>query len=185
MSAAQKSRSRVLPRCFVALRPDAAARDQLDALARELERDCPGSRRMQPGNLHLTLAFIGALDSGLATALCNDLKKIEVPDTAWMIDRVDGFRHARVAWAGGASDPQLSALAEVVRQDLDTRTVPYDRKAFFGHVTLLRHVAQFEPRELAQPIRWRLVRPVLMVSETDVVGQLHYRCWIETPTAQE
>jgi 2'-5' RNA ligase len=177
MSSPSRAGNRALHRCFIALLPDTLAREQLDALARALERACPGARRVAGQNLHLTLAFIGALEPRYAPPIQQYLAAIPRAQGSWTIDRVACFERARVAWAGGPSEPQLSALAQVVRDGLDELGVGYDRKAFLGHVTLLRRAMQFSARDLAQPVRWTVTRPVLMVSETDEQGRPRYRPW--------
>ncbi|MBR8328341.1 RNA 2',3'-cyclic phosphodiesterase, partial [Burkholderia cenocepacia] len=55
-------------RAFVALMPDAASRDALHALP--VTR---GARRMPPAQLHMTLAFIGAIERERCDALAAHL----------------------------------------------------------------------------------------------------------------
>jgi RNA 2',3'-cyclic 3'-phosphodiesterase len=160
-------------RCFVALQPDEAARGRLDELARAQQARFPSARRMRRENLHLTLAFIGAIDRALARLVAARLAGERPEPFAWSLDQLGAFGNSRVLWAGGA-DPRLAALAAQSRRLLDELAVHYDRKPFVAHVTLLRNV----PREAARavsapiepPVRWQAGMPVLLQSTTDASG---------------
>ena len=160
-------------RCFIALQPDEAARERLDRLAREQHARFPSARRMRPENIHLTLAFIGALDAELARQVAARLAAEAGTPFAWSLDAVGAFAGARALWAGG-SDPQLDALAERSRRLLDELGVRFDRKPFVAHVTLLRNVPRDGARDAARriepPILWRAGGAVLLESQADANG---------------
>jgi 2'-5' RNA ligase len=160
-------------RCFVALHPDAAALERLDQLAREEHARFPAARRMRRENLHLTLAFIGALNAGGARQVAARLAAEPPAPFDWSLDAVGAFAGARVLWVGGA-DAQLDALAARVRAMLDELEVRFDRKPFVAHVTLLRDVprdaAGDAVRRVEPPILWHAVAPVLLESRTDSHG---------------
>ncbi len=160
-------------RCFVALQPDDAARERLDALAGEQHRRLAPSRRMRRENLHLTLAFIGSLPLGIARRLAAQLALQPVEAFDWMLDEVGVFAGARVLWAGGSSPP-LHALAERSRQLLERLAVPFDRKPFVPHVTLLRKLPREALRQaggpIEPPIPWRVGAPVLLASISTAQG---------------
>lgn len=160
-------------RCFVALQPDAAACDRLDELARAQHSLFPHARRMRRDNLHLTVAFIGALDAALARRVAQQLATQTVEPFDWALADVGVFERARVLWVGGA-DRRLDALAARVRQLLDAVDVGYDGKPFVAHVTLLRKLSRAATRSAAlsiePPIAWRVAAPVLLQSTTDRDG---------------
>jgi 2'-5' RNA ligase len=164
-------------RCFVALLPDAAARARLAAAAAALAPMLPGARRVAPHNLHLTLAFLGELAAGRAAAVAAALAQLPPAQGVWRIDRLDGYARARVAWAGGAPDARLDALAGAVRALLERLGVPYDPQPFAAHVTLLRGARGLAPRPLAPAADWLLGPAALMVSARDAQGSLRYRPW--------
>jgi len=160
-------------RCFVALQPDEAARARLDAVAAEQHRRYPAARRMRAENLHLTLAFIGALGLSQAREVAARLSALRHEPFDWALDAVGSFGRARVLWAGGM-DARLDALASQARQLLDELGVAYDRKPFVAHVTLLRKLpraATLEPpRRIEPPIVWRARQPVLLESRAEADG---------------
>lgn len=160
-------------RCFIALQPDEAARLRLDELAAEQQRHWPAARRMRAENLHLTLAFIGALEAARARQVAARLAALRFDPFDWTLDTVGSFGRARVLWAGG-SDARLDALASQARRLLDDLDISYDRKPFVAHVTLLRKLpraaAQEPPRRIAPPIPWRAQPPVLLESRAEAGG---------------
>jgi 2'-5' RNA ligase len=161
-------------RCFVAVWPDAQAAQQLDALAARLHAAHRGTRRMRRANLHLTLAFIGDLPIALQQQVARALQAINCAPFNWQIDRIGAFAGARVLWAGSAPDPRLAAVAAQARTCLDALQVGYDRKPFVPHVTLLRDLARADAAQvnapLEAPIRWPVIRPVLLRSVGDSGG---------------
>lgn len=168
-------------RCFVALRPDAAAAAALDALAADLHRQAAGSRRIAREDLHLTLAFIGALAPADAHRVAARLADLDSAAFAWTLDRIGRFASARVAWAGGPDDARLSARADATRRLLDAERISYDRRPFVPHVTLLRSVRADAPRlpgAITLPIAWQAGTPRLLRSSGG-----HYVDVAATPTA--
>ncbi len=170
-------------RCFVALFPDPVAREGLDALAQKVQKDHAGSRRMQRGQLHLTLAFIGPLAEQRGNQVAQILDAVPIEPFVWTLDRIGGFARAHVLWVGGNQEPRLTALAQIVRESLDDTMVSYDRKAFSAHVTLLRNITNVPSFSLDTPILWHVTRPYLVVSDRDSNGDIQYRCWGDQPCA--
>jgi len=160
-------------RCFVALQPDEAALERLDRLAHEQCLRFPSARRMRRENLHLTLAFIGALGVDTAREVAARLAAEPALSFEWSLDAIGAFAGARVLWVGG-SDPRLDALAARSRELLDELGVPFDRKPFVAHVTLLRNVPREAAREIAgaiePPIHWHAGAPVLLESRSGDQG---------------
>jgi 2'-5' RNA ligase len=164
------------------LRPDAAARARLHALAESLQRKQRGARRLAAADLHLTLAFIGALPADRAAQVARHLAAMPARPFDWKIDHVAAFARARVAWAGGPVDERLEDLASRVRAQLDGLEVSYDRQRFAAHVTLLRGAAASPREELPRAIPWRATHPVLMLSRHGHAGALRYQQWQDGPS---
>jgi len=169
----------------VAVQPNGAVRSRLEALALEQERRHPGSRRMRAGNLHLTLAFLGAIDPENAGRVLQCLRQIDTPNFSWTLDRLGAFQRAGVLWAGGAHSTALQALALRVRAALDAVQISYDRTPFTGHVTLLRGLAKKKmpvgEGPFAPAIVWAIPAPVLLCSVQDAAGRAMYQVWQPQP----
>ena len=163
-------------RCFVAAWPDHATRQSLEQLLAPLRAQVPAARPMQARNLHLTLAFIGELETAAATSLAPSIDDLMLPPFDWTVDCMGWFPRARVAWAGGPTNPALEASVNAVRARLDALGVAYDRKAFVAHVTLFRDVRAFAcSGPLAEPIPWRTEHVALYAAARDERGPVYQR----------
>jgi 2'-5' RNA ligase len=163
-------------RCFVAAWPDRATRQSLEQLLDKLRAQVPAARPMQARNLHLTLAFIGELDSAAATRPAQSIDDLALQPLDWAVDSLGWFPRARAAWAGGPTNPALEASVNAVRTQLDALGVAYDRKAFVAHVTLFRDVRAFAcSGPLAEPIPWRTEHVALYAAARDEHGPIYQR----------
>ena len=163
-------------RCFVAAWPDHATRLSLEQLLATLRAQVPAARPMQARNLHLTLAFIGELDAAAATGLEPSIDDLALQPFDWIADSLGWFPRARVAWAGGPTNPALETSVNAVRAQLDALGVAYDRKAFVAHVTLFRDVRAFAcSGPLAEPIPWRTEHVALYAAARDERGPIYQR----------
>jgi len=85
-------------------------------------------------NLHLTLAFIG--EYGNPTAVLEAMNS--VPFSAFNL-RLDGIGNFRdLYWAGIAQNVPLANYVRRLRKALAEHDVPFDRKKFSPHITLVR-----------------------------------------------
>jgi len=125
-------------RCFVALAPDEASRDALVSPALNL----PGNARRVPhAQLHLTVAFVGALPfdalGGLARRLASRAPAL-APAPVARIECWPGDAHPRLLVAVLALTDALVALDWHVRSALIETGLPVDARAFRPHITLAR-----------------------------------------------
>ena len=85
-------------------------------------------------NLHLTLAFLGEVpDAGPVLEALSP-----VSFTAFELCLEGMGRFGDLCWAGIRESAPLAALARRVRHALAESGVPFDRKRFSPHITLLR-----------------------------------------------
>jgi 2'-5' RNA ligase len=171
-----------MARCFVALWPDAATRERLHAIAAGLASAAGRARPTSRDDLHLTLAFLGELDTDRACRVASMLAAMDEPAFDWSIDSIGSFAGAGVVWAGSTPNQRLDALVRAIRSGLEILGVPYDSKPFLAHVTLLRGTVppQAATRVIAPPIRWTVLRPILVRSDAAANGKSTalYRPWI-------
>jgi len=123
---------------FFALWPDAAARDELFRVARELQRSC-GGRAVRRDNLHLTLVFLG----DVAREKIPQLAAIAAQQRAIAFDLEFGairyWQHNRIVWAAPqAVPPPLSGFVAALEPALSEAGFDFDRRPYVPHVTLLR-----------------------------------------------
>jgi len=85
-------------------------------------------------NLHLTLAFIGETDN--PGAVKEALQNVSVKPFKLSLSSMGSF--GDLLWIGMKGNQGLSAVAKSVREALDAAGIPYDRKKFVPHITIVR-----------------------------------------------
>ena len=124
-------------RLFAAVRLSDEVRDALVKTRDELLRQGVRGRCPPPENLHITLVFIG-----------------ELPDPEPVLDMTDaisfqpfpitlgeaGIFGGGILWAGIRPSDPLEHLVKRLRRGLAEAGIPYDRKAFRPHITLMRNM---------------------------------------------
>ena len=126
-------------------------RAALRAVQNELRRRGVEGNFTRMENLHLTLAFIGEYpDADTVTDVLQGLSF--EPFTI----RTEGFgSFGDLWWMGLGSDGELEALDRQLRHLLADAAIPFDRKSFRPHVTLIR-----QPRFRSDPHLESLLIPV-------------------------
>jgi RNA 2',3'-cyclic 3'-phosphodiesterase len=155
-----------MARLFFALWPDRAARVSLATRAAEIARHSAG-RPVPAANLHLTLVFLGEVESSMVGILEGAAGGLLARAFTVELDVMGGFRGARVAWAGCRQPPQAmlglqSALLEVVRR----AGFAADERPFAPHLTLARRVGEAVAVQAMDPVSWRANSFALVESGT-------------------
>ncbi len=89
-------------------------------------------------NLHLTLAFIGEYDD--PQKVLDVLGRVDFRKFSLRLSGTAGA-FGDLWWAGLEKQPELPVLASKVRRALSENSIPFDRKPFRPHITLLRRAA--------------------------------------------
>ena len=121
-------------RLFIAIQLNDEMKSALSEMQTSLRKRRVGGNFTKPENLHLTLAFIG-----------------EYPDPDPVLDvmqtvpfapfpiRLGGFGcFGDLYWCGIGGEDQLEAYVRRLRRALADAGIPYDRKRFSPHITLIR-----------------------------------------------
>ena len=161
-------------RLFFALWPDASTSDALAMLAQQIVIES-GGRPTTPGNVHVTLAFLGDQPPSVVHELSAAAARISAPAFDLVFDRVDSWRKSAIAWAGVQSVPvPLVELHQAVSRSLLASGIEPDQRPFAVHVTLARRIDTAIRRSLAPPLTWHVTAFVLVESELSAAGA-HYR----------
>lgn len=124
-------------RLFVAIELPEAVRDRLGRAC----CDVPGARWTEPGQMHLTLRFVGEVDELVFRDVEAALDEVRADPFELELKGVGHFPprgEPRVLWAGlGRSEP-LVALQKRVEAAVERGGVPRDGRRFSPHVTLAR-----------------------------------------------
>lgn len=131
-----------MSRLFVAVWPDAPTCDALDALARPRERDV---RWVRPANWHITLRFLGDVDTGEAIERCSGAAfPTAVARLGPEVERLD--RRQIVVPVDGVDD--LAVAVRAATAGLGDG----DRHRFRGHLTIARTKPGASSSVLGAPI---------------------------------
>ncbi|MGN0708735.1 MAG: RNA 2',3'-cyclic phosphodiesterase [Anaerovoracaceae bacterium] len=157
-------------RLFIAIRFSEKTINDLKDVMDDMRRLGVTGNFTSPGNIHLTLAFIGETD--LEDQIEDALSSVPVPDIRVSFDRIGHF--GNLLWIGISRDPALDSYVKAVREALDDRAVPFDHKAFKPHITLVRK-ARF-PGDLKPhiPSGSKPARTVSLMRSDRVNGKIKY-----------
>lgn len=123
----------VTTRLFVALWPDAAARQALAPTVDAARLSAPDVRWQPPERWHITLAFLGPADPGRAGARIDALARADRLPCAEPLALRGSGTFGPVIWVGVEHGPWLATLAHDLQQSLHVA----DRR-FRAHVTVGR-----------------------------------------------
>jgi len=175
--------SEATQRLFFALWPDAATSHALATLAQQVAAES-GGRPTAPGNVHLTLAFLGDQPRRIARELSAAAARISAPSFDLVLDSVDSWRKNAVAWAGAQSvPPPLAELQQKIARSLLASGLEPEERPFAVHVTLARRITLAVKHPLAPPLVWHVTTFALVASELDPAGA-RYRVLSSWPLAQ-
>lgn len=125
-----------------------------------------------PENLHITLAFIG--EYGDPDRVMEALEPVRFRPFRITMDRLGQFD--QLWWTGLAKCPELDALAHSVRYALAENGIPFDRKRFRAHITILRKpeytMGDLQPVEMT-PASMTVDRICLMQSTRGKNGMIY------------
>ena len=176
MAAGKPDRARL----FFALWPDDPVRTALSALAREAQAEC-GGRAIVPGNIHLTLFFVGPFERGRIGALESAAGSLRPGAFDLVLDRLGHWPHNRIVWAGAAHcPPPLSALAGELRAALARQGVAGEERPYVPHLTLVRDAERKPATRRIAGCHWA-VRTFALVESVPVGGGVRYEVRREWP----
>src|SRR5579862_1898868 len=100
----------------------------------------PGAKWVDPGNLHLTLRFIGEIPEDQAADVDEWLARVKArPFTLQLAGTgVFGGNRPHALWVGVERDPDLARLRDRIEQALVRAGLAPEQRKFAPHVTLAR-----------------------------------------------
>ncbi len=155
-------------RLFLALWPD-------DDFRRQLAEHCSrwtwpaGSVLYQPCDWHMTLHFIGAVDTDLLDAIGTG---VDVPFHPFelLLDQPQQWPHGLATLCAGTVPTPLHLLRDQLSQQLRALDLPEDPRPYRPHVTLARRAHGAIAPPVAAPLRWG-VRGYALIASTGDKGQ--------------
>jgi RNA 2',3'-cyclic 3'-phosphodiesterase len=160
-------------RCFFALWPEQDLGHELYALGAAIV-----GRRMREETLHLTLAFLGNVESRRIGELCHLAANLSLPALDLTIDRLGCWEHSGVCWAGPTGLPApFLAFIDTLHAQLRAAGFALEEREFAAHISLLRNVGKdsVRSRAVCSPLASSLVWPLqawrLVASLPDGAGR--------------
>jgi 2'-5' RNA ligase len=171
---AEKPRRR---RLFFALWPDEATRGAIARAARRPVR-LSGGRPMAKRNLHITIAFLGALDEeGFERAAA--VPPIATGAFELVLDLLGYWRESRVLWLAPSVVPtELTALERELWVGLEAQGFERERRIYRPHLTLARRARAVEGS--IAPVRWQIAG-LALVESVPLPRGVHYEPLREWP----
>ena len=121
-------------RLFVAIPMEGEIKNALRGVQNELRRRGVEGNYTRPENLHLTLAFIG--DYPDPDAVLEAMAALRFAPFSLRLGAPGAFEE--LWWVGLEAGEELETLARRLRSALADEAIPFDRKAFRPHITLIR-----------------------------------------------
>ncbi len=124
-------------RLFIAIQLDDSVRDALTAVQSALRANRVGGNYTKIENLHLTLAFIG--EYGDPSRVLDVMRSVPLAPLSLALEGFGCF--GDLYWCGLARQDELTAYVSRLRRALAEAGIPFDRKRFSPHITLLRRAS--------------------------------------------
>ena len=146
-------------RCFIAIEIPEPIQNQLVRIQGTLRKQISKASWVKPGNIHLTLKFLGDVDPGDLEPIRNAVEGVTNRQHSFSlhIGGVGAFPNLarpRVIWAGvnfGAE--RVSTLAQDINLALSNRGFSLDTKKFNPHLTIARLKEKIDLRPYANEYR--------------------------------
>lgn len=160
-------------RLFVAIQLNEKVKHSLLSIQEKLRRLGVRGNYTPPENLHLTLAFIG--DYPKPDSVLEVLETLHFEPVDLRLGGMGSF--GELWWMGMEESEGLSSLVRQLRHALAQAGIPFDKKKFLPHITLVRrpeykHVPDFGGLSLPQTAM-RAERVSLMLSTRGKNGMIY------------
>jgi len=141
-------------RLYFALWPDEGIRLQLSRYRLQLAREGSG-QAVFPVTLHMTLAFLGDVDTKLVPAIEKIGDSLKAAPFNYAVNVAGCFPKARVAWLGSKEAPwHLFELQKNLQSLLTSAQLGHDTRVFRPHITVARDVETPFAERPIPPVRW-------------------------------
>ena len=124
-------------RLFIAIRLDDSIREALTEVQSTLRKHHVGGNYTKIENLHLTLAFIG--EYGDPDRVLEVMRTVPFEPIPIYLEGFGTF--GDLYWCGLARQDKLETYVKRLRRALAEAAIPFDRKRFSPHITLLRRAS--------------------------------------------
>lgn len=141
-------------RTFIAVELPGTIREELAGLQERLRSPDLSAKWVSPDNIHLTLKFLGSVESERIRAITGALKGSleDEKSFSFTLNGVGAFpspSRPRVVWVGiKEGKEEVRRIAVKIEHALELMGFPKEKRGFSSHVTLLRIKREGKPGEL-------------------------------------
>ena len=121
-------------RLFIAINPEDGLRREVQRIQGQMREQGVTGRYTKPENLHVTLAFIG--EYAHPEGVLDVISSLPFDPLRLAVRGLGAFQD--VWWLGIEPSDALSAYVERLRRALADAGIPFDRRSFVPHMTLIR-----------------------------------------------
>ena len=165
-------------RLFIAIQLSDAMKDALTAAQDEMYEHGVRGNFTTRENMHLTLAFIGEYPD--KDRVLDALSSVSFSAFSLSLSGMGCFRD--LWWAGMDESAPLAAVARRIRRALAENGIPFDRKRFSPHITLIRKAAGTMPGIRLETVSMPVERISLMRSDRGKHGMVYTEVGAVTKT---
>ena len=167
-------------RLFIAINLSPEIRDALIKVQEEMfDRGVRGNFTPE-ANMHLTLAFIGEYPD--PEPVLDALAKVDFTPFPLALDGIGSF--GDLWWAGLKESAPLEAVVRRIRRALAAHDIPFDRKRFSPHITLIRKAKNKMPGVQLPGARMTVDTLSLMRSDRGRNGMIYTELGTREATAE-
>jgi 2'-5' RNA ligase len=159
-----------LRRLFFAWWPAPHVQMQLHQLA-AMSQPNPHARITQQDKIHLTLAFLGAVDQAFVDCAVSAASAVRWQPFSLLFDRLGWFPRARVMWVGcSRPHPQIGGMVAALSEALQSCGFVPEHRRFQPHLTIARKVNRPPKVIEIEPVECRVDQFSLVESILDSNG---------------
>ena len=156
-------------RLFIAIGLSPEMKDALNQVQRQMKAQRVSGNYTPVENMHLTLAFIGEYPD--AQPVLDALSALSFPPFDISLEGLGCF--GDLWWAGISESAPLFSVVRRVRRVLAESDIPFDRKHFSPHITLIRRASGKMPEIRLQPAAMTVRTISLMRSDRGRSGMIY------------
>jgi len=165
-----------MSRLFFALWPDETVSGKITSICDRLPPGC--GRKVQSGNVHITLVFLGDIDETSLGCLLAGVETVPMEPFTLVLDRPGWWRKSQVLWIAPATVPEtLQALYEQLASLASGCGIATERRPYSPHMTLARKVFRKPRLPEFEPVIWDVRQFSLMRAETLPSGARYEPVW--------
>lgn len=156
-------------RLFAAIKPDNKTLLTLENLKEQIKKQGIRGNYTVQSNLHITLAFIGEYPD--PSKVLDVMKNVPFSRFSITVNGTGNF--GELYYADVSVSENLKTYVKELRQALGDAGIPYDKKCFSPHITLLRRANRPVAAINVKPVEMKADRVILMRSDRTPSGMVY------------